>query len=98
MPDALADVVRSWTGACLAGIASDGVVPRVVFEEPDCAREEAGGYEVEEASADYQEDLELRCVATAGNASAIVNSLRTTHEKLTDRSNTQPHTQLPNHK
>jgi hypothetical protein len=53
VPDALADVVGTWTGACLAGVASDGVVPGVVFEEPDCAGEEAGGYEVEEAGADY---------------------------------------------
>jgi hypothetical protein len=65
VPDALADVVGSWTGACLAGVASDDVVPRVVLEVPDCTGEEAGGYEVEEAGADYEEDLEFCCVATA---------------------------------
>lgn len=53
VPHALADVVGSWSGACFAGVASDGVVPSVVFEEPDRAREEAGGDEVEEAGADY---------------------------------------------
>lgn len=53
MPDALADVVRSRSGTCLAGVASDGVVPCVVSEEPDRAGEEAGGYEVEEAGADH---------------------------------------------
>lgn len=53
VPDALADVVRSRTGACLAGVASDGMVPCVVLEEPHRAGEEAGGYEVEEAGADY---------------------------------------------
>ena len=71
VPDALADVVGSWTGACLAGVASDGVVPGVVFEVPDCAGEEAGCYEVEEAGADYEEDLEFCCVATTGGMSAI---------------------------
>lgn len=79
MPDALADVVRSRSGACLAGVASDDVVPCVVFEEPDCTREEAGGDEVEEAGADYQEDLELCCVATTGGPSAVVNLSDMTH-------------------
>jgi len=37
MPDTLADVVGSWPGACLAGVASDDVVPSVVLEEPDRA-------------------------------------------------------------
>ena len=73
MPDALADVVRSRTRACFAGVASDGMVPCVVFEEPDRAREEAGGDEVEEAGADDEEDLELCCVATARTVSAVVD-------------------------
>ena len=63
MPDTLSDIVRSRTGSCLTGVASDGVVPGVVLEEPDCAREEAGCDEVEEAGAEDQEDLELGCVA-----------------------------------
>jgi hypothetical protein len=37
VPDTLSNIVRSRTGSCLAGVASDGVVPGVVLEEPDCA-------------------------------------------------------------
>lgn len=76
MPDALPDVVGSWTGACLAGVASDGVVPGVVFEEPDCAREEAGGYEVQEASADHEEDLEFCCVAATKRLRQLLSTSR----------------------
>lgn len=90
MPDALADVVGSRAGACFAGIASDSVVPSVVFEEPDRAGEEAGGYEVEEAGADHEEDLELCRVATTGTASAAMpNRTKSTHEH-------SPIDQIPN--
>ena len=81
MPDALADVVRSWAGACLAGVASDDVVPSVVLEEPHCAREEAGGYEVEEAGADHQEDLELCRVATTATTS-VIDTQKTVYASL----------------
>lgn len=65
------------------------MVPCVVFEEPDRAREEAGGDEVKEAGANHQEDLELCCVATARTSSAIVNVSTMTHGSL-------PIDQIPN--
>ena len=90
MPDALTYIVRSRSRACLAGVASDGMVPSVVLEEPDRAGEEAGGYEVEEAGADHEEDLELCRVATTGTASAAMpNRTKSTHEH-------SPIDQIPN--
>lgn len=65
MPHALTDIVGARAGACFAGVAADGVVPGVILEKPDGAGEETGGDEVEEAGADYKEDLELSGVAAA---------------------------------
>ena len=59
MPHALGDVVRSWPGTSLGGVASRKVIPLLGLEIPDGAREEAGGDKIEEACGDDEEDLHL---------------------------------------
>ena len=46
VPDALGDIVRSWTCACLVGISAYCVVPVLSLEVPNCSGEETSGHEV----------------------------------------------------
>ena len=66
MPYAFSDIIRTWTGTCLGGVASSEIVPLLGLKEPDGPGEEARGDQVEEASGDDKEDLHFRGCATPG--------------------------------
>ena len=49
MPDALIDVIRSWTVTELGRVAPDDIVPLLRFECPDGATEKPGGHKIKKA-------------------------------------------------
>ena len=65
VPDALADVVGAGARADLGGVTADDMVPGVDLKVPDGLGEETGGYEVEEAGGDDEEELQGRGVASS---------------------------------
>lgn len=59
VPDALADVIRSWAIAQLGSVAANDVVPLLLLKVPHRAREQAGTDKVQKAGREDQEPLEL---------------------------------------
>lgn len=57
MPNGLIDVVCSWTISEFSDIATDNIVPLLLFQVADATGEETGCYQVEEAGRYDKEDL-----------------------------------------
>lgn len=64
MPDAAVNVVRAGSSTSLSSIAADKLVPLLLLERPNSAREQAGAYQVEQASRDDEENLQLGASTT----------------------------------
>ena len=74
MPDDIVNVIASWAGASLCGIAADDLVPFCLLEVPDGASEEACCDEIEQTCRNNKEQLELRRGATPKTALALFRS------------------------
>ncbi len=59
VPHALVDIIRAGSRTNFGCVAADGVVPVLGLEVPDCAREETGCYEIEDAGGNDEEELEF---------------------------------------
>ena len=80
VPHALADIVRAWTGSRLSCVTAGYLVPRVLLEVPDAAREETSGHEVEDAGGGNEKDLERGCETAAVDDIADGQSSRQTDD------------------
>lgn len=86
MPDAAVNVVRAGSSTSFSGITADKLVPGLLLERPNGAREKTGADKVEQAGRDDEEDLQLgTSTAPVHDVADDTTNDETNHDRQRDR-------------